>query len=140
MGAFKVAGRAFSSKVHDPEALIAEIVNLANIGRKEGLLALEKATISEPFLQDGIRMLVDGTSQEVVKAVMAKDMQQSCCRDAVDAGTAATTTAKILARVVHARLSAKVIWSLPRDVAHLKWLRTCLRRWRTTSHVVFVRE
>ena len=80
LGAFKVAGRAFSSKVHDPEALIAEIVNLANIGRKEGLLALEKATISEPFLQDGIRMLVDGTSQEVVKAVMAKDMQQTIDR------------------------------------------------------------
>jgi len=80
LGAFKVAGRAFSNKVHDPEALIAEIVNLANIGRKEGLLALEKATISEDFLKDGIRMLVDGTSQEVVKAVMAKDMQQTIDR------------------------------------------------------------
>ena len=41
LGAFKVAGRAFSSKSHDPENLIAEIVNLANIGRKEGLLALQ---------------------------------------------------------------------------------------------------
>jgi len=80
LGAFKVAGRAFSSKAHDPEALIADIVNLANIGRKEGLLALEKAEISEPFLQDGIRMLVDGTNQEVVKAVMSKDMQQTIDR------------------------------------------------------------
>ena len=80
LGAFKVAGRAFSSKAHDPENLIAEIVNLANIGRKEGLLALEKAEIIEPFLQDGIRMLVDGTNQEVVKAVMSKDMQQTIDR------------------------------------------------------------
>ncbi len=80
LGAFKVAGRAFSSKSHEPEGLIAEIVNLATVGRKEGLLALEKATISEPFLQDGIRMLVDGTNQEVVKAVMAKDMQQTMDR------------------------------------------------------------
>src|SRR5210317_1687766 len=77
LGAFKVAGRAFSSKAHDPEQLIQEIVNLANIGRKEGLLSLEKAEISEPFLQEGIRMLVDGTNQEVVKSVMNRDMQQT---------------------------------------------------------------
>ena len=80
LGAFKVAGRAFSNKSHDPESLIAEIVNLANIGRKEGLLALEKAAISESFLKDGIQMLVDGSNQEVVKAVMAKDMQQTMDR------------------------------------------------------------
>ena len=80
LGAFKVAGRAFSNKSHDPESLIAEIVNLANIGRKEGLLAIEKATISESFLKDGIQMLVDGSNQEVVKAVMAKDMQQTMDR------------------------------------------------------------
>ena len=80
LGAFKVEGRAFSNKSHDPESLIAEIVNLANIGRKEGLLALEKATISESFLKDGIQMLVDGSNQEVVKAVMAKDMQQTMDR------------------------------------------------------------
>lgn len=80
LGAFKVAGRAFSSKAHDPEALILEIVNLANIGRKEGLLALEKADVSEPFLKEGIKMLVDGTNQEVVKTVMSKDMQQTIDR------------------------------------------------------------
>jgi chemotaxis protein MotA len=80
LGAFKVAGRAFSSKAHDPEQLIQEIVNLANIGRKEGLLSLEKAEISEPFLQEGIRMLVDGTNQEVVKSVMNRDMQQTIDR------------------------------------------------------------
>lgn len=80
LGAFKVAGRAFSSKAHDPEKLIEEIVNLANIGRKEGLLALEKAEVSEPFLEEGIKMLVDGSSQEVVKAVMSKDMMQTIDR------------------------------------------------------------
>lgn len=77
LGAFKVAGRAFSHKAQDPEKLIEEIVNLANIGRKEGLLALEKAEVTEDFLKEGIRMLVDGSSQEVVQAVMSKDMQQT---------------------------------------------------------------
>ncbi len=80
LGAFKVAGRAFSHKATDPEKLIAEIVQLANIGRKEGLLALEKAEVSENFLKEGIRMLIDGNSQEVVEAVMNKDMAQTIDR------------------------------------------------------------
>jgi chemotaxis protein MotA len=80
LGAFKVAGRAFSHKTQEPEKLIAEIVQLANIGRKEGLLALEKAEVTETFLKEGIRMLIDGNSQEVVEAVMNKDMQQTIDR------------------------------------------------------------
>ncbi|MEE4202196.1 MAG: flagellar motor protein PomA [Halieaceae bacterium] len=80
LGAFKVAGRAFSHKTQDPEKLIAEIVQLANIGRKEGLLALEKAEVTENFLKEGIRMLIDGNSQEVVEAVMNKDMSQTIDR------------------------------------------------------------
>lgn len=80
LGAFKVAGRAFSAKAQDPEKLIAEIVQLANIGRKEGLLALEKAQVTEAFLKEGIRMLIDGNSQEVVEAVMNKDMNQTIDR------------------------------------------------------------
>lgn len=80
LGAFRVAGRAFANKPHDPEKLIKEIVDLANIGRKEGLLALEKADVSEPFLKEGIRMLIDGNSQEVVQTVMHKDMQQTLDR------------------------------------------------------------
>lgn len=80
LGAFKVAGRAFSHKAQDPEKLITEIVQLANIGRKEGLLALEKAEVTENFLKEGIRMLIDGNSQEVVEAVMNKDMAQTIDR------------------------------------------------------------
>lgn len=80
LGAFKVAGRAFSSKAHDPEKLISEVASLANIARKEGLLSLEKAEISEDFLKEGIRMLIDGNSQEVVSSVLEKDMQQTIDR------------------------------------------------------------
>jgi chemotaxis protein MotA len=80
LGAFKVAGRAFSSKEADPEKLIEDIVSLANVARKEGLLALEKTEISEPFLKEGVRMLIDGSSQEVVQNVLHKDMMQTIDR------------------------------------------------------------
>jgi chemotaxis protein MotA len=76
-GAFKVALRAFSNKTTNPEELIERIVELANIARKEGMLALESQEIDNEFLGEGIRMLIDGNSREVVSTVLSKDMQQT---------------------------------------------------------------
>jgi len=76
-GAFKVALRAFSNKTTDPEELIERIVELANIARKEGMLALESQEVDNEFLNEGIRMLIDGNSREVVSTVLSKDMQQT---------------------------------------------------------------
>jgi chemotaxis protein MotA len=79
-GAFKVAVRAFIFKVEEPDELIAQIVNLANVARKEGMLALEEQEISNPFLNQGIQMLIDGNDREVIKTVMSKDLQQTIDR------------------------------------------------------------
>lgn len=76
-GAFKVAGTAFINKSADPEALIEKIVELANIARKEGMLALENQDIDNAFLDEGVKMLIDGNSREVVSTVLTKDMQQT---------------------------------------------------------------
>ena len=74
-GAFKVALKAFMYKIDDPEQLIEKIVELANIARKEGMLALENSEIENEFLDEGIKMLIDGNSREVVDAVLQKDMK-----------------------------------------------------------------
>ena len=74
-GAFKVALKAFMYKIDDPEELIEKIVELANIARKEGMLALENSEIENEFLDEGIKMLIDGNSREVVDAVLQKDMK-----------------------------------------------------------------
>tara|TARA_R110002110_G_scaffold268122_1_gene483960 strand:+ start:219 stop:983 length:765 start_codon:yes stop_codon:yes gene_type:complete len=79
-GAFKVAARAFMFKLDEPEELITKVVELATIARKEGMLALENAEISNEFLRDGVRMLIDGNNREVVSAVMSKDLQQTIDR------------------------------------------------------------
>lgn len=79
-GAFKVAARAFVFKLDSPEALIEKIVSLSNIARKEGMLALENEEIENDFLNDGIQMLIDGNNQEVIQAVMSKDLQQTVDR------------------------------------------------------------
>ncbi|MFT4767474.1 MAG: chemotaxis protein MotA [Glaciecola sp.] len=76
-GAFKVALTAFVNKTVDPEALIVKIVELANIARKEGMLALENQEVDNHFLDEGVKMLIDGNSREVVNTVLSKDMQQT---------------------------------------------------------------
>lgn len=80
LGAFKVAVRAFIFKLEKPEELIAQIVKLSDLARKEGMLALENETIENEFLDDGIKMLIDGNDREVVSTVMNKDLQQTVDR------------------------------------------------------------
>lgn len=80
LGAFKVAMRAFICKLSSPEELIEKIVELANIARKEGMLALENAEIEDEFLNEGIKMLIDGTNADVVETVLKKDLQQTIDR------------------------------------------------------------
>ena len=74
LGSFKVALGAFLHKSTAPTALIEEAVALANVARREGLLALEGKEISHPFLQTGIGLCIDGHPPEVVQKVLSKDI------------------------------------------------------------------
>ncbi|MFT6285428.1 MAG: chemotaxis protein MotA [Alcanivorax sp.] len=76
-GAFKVAARAFTAKVDDSEELILTIVRIANTARKEGILALENEEINNDFLNEGIKMLIDGNTRTVIQTVMNKELQQT---------------------------------------------------------------
>ena len=75
LSSLKVVAQAFANQKNDPQLLIDEIVNLATVSRKDGLLALEKITISEPFLEEGVQMLIDGSGGDVVKQSMSKNMR-----------------------------------------------------------------
>ncbi|RRJ83609.1 flagellar motor protein PomA [Aestuariirhabdus litorea] len=79
-GAFRVAGKSFKFKSSDLNSLIDEIVELADIARKGGLLALEEKEPSHPFLKQGIQLLVDGHDPAVVKAMLTKDMRLAVSR------------------------------------------------------------
>ncbi|MEH6566129.1 MAG: flagellar motor protein PomA [Halopseudomonas sp.] len=73
IGAIKVAGRAFRFKLPDVEDSITELVELATVARKQGLLALEDKEITSEFLKKGIQLLIDGHPQETVKAILDKE-------------------------------------------------------------------
>ena len=76
LSSFKSMGLAM--KVHniDPAEGIRNIINLSNVARKEGLLALEEAAnnIEDDFLKKGIMLIVDGTDPELVRNIMDTEL------------------------------------------------------------------
>lgn len=70
-----VLGKVFQDKKLDLESIIKKIIDLANIARREGLLALEEAVseIQDEFLQKGVMLIVDGTDPELVKNILETD-------------------------------------------------------------------
>lgn len=82
LSAGKVAAKSFVVKNPDPSDLIAEVVTLADEARKGGLLSLEGKEVSNDFLKRGIQLLVDGHDPDVVKALLAKDRNQTVERHA----------------------------------------------------------
>jgi chemotaxis protein MotA len=85
LGAGGVAGKAFSCKLSKPDELIAEVVELAGLARKGGLLSLEGKEVSDDFLAKGIQLLVDGHDPDVVRAILGKEAKLATDRHDVGA-------------------------------------------------------
>ena len=58
------------------EETIRSIINLSNVARKEGLLALEEAAngIEDEFMKKGVLLIVDGTDPELVRSIMETEL------------------------------------------------------------------
>lgn len=80
IGAFKVAGKAFKTKQEPAEVLIAKILEIAQIAKKEGLLALDDIELENEFLAQGVELLTDGHPPEVIEELLTKDMEQTVDR------------------------------------------------------------
>lgn len=83
IGSMKTATKAFMHKAEKPEDIIAEVVMLAGIARKEGLLALEREEVNNPTLGLGIRMMVDGHEPPVVRKALLTEMNETLNRHSV---------------------------------------------------------
>ena len=72
----KTIKHAFGNVNLDPKTLIEQINELALAARKEGLLALEEMAhnLSDPFLQKGILLIVDGTDPELVRNILETEL------------------------------------------------------------------
>jgi len=70
----KVALNAFFTQASVPREIIAEIVLLANIARKNGLIVLENHEIKDPFLKKAILYCVDGYDADFIKELLNKEI------------------------------------------------------------------
>lgn len=73
---WKVFQKAFFHKEVSINNIIEEIINLANIARKEGLLSLEEhgEQLDDDFLRKGINLIVDGTDPELVRNILETEL------------------------------------------------------------------
>ena len=69
--------KAFLNKEDDLVALIQKMVALADVARREGLLALEGklAEIDHPVIKSGLQMAVDGNDADTIESVMRTEME-----------------------------------------------------------------
>jgi len=72
----KVVKNAFIEKTIEPVEIIQNIIELSNVARREGLLALEEAaeSIDDEFLKKGIILIVDGTDPELVRNILETEV------------------------------------------------------------------
>lgn len=76
ISSFKTAKLAFEVQDLNPGIIIKQIIDLAFIARKEGLLALEEMaqTMDDEFLKKGILLIVDGTDPELVRSILETEL------------------------------------------------------------------
>jgi chemotaxis protein MotA len=69
---------ALFDRKHDGKRDIAQLIDLANLARKQGLLALESKlkTIQDPFLRKGLQLVVDGMEATSVEAILSTLAEQ----------------------------------------------------------------
>lgn len=73
---FKSVKIAFKqNKVNEGET-IAKIIELSNVARKEGLLALEDiaGNLDDEFMKKGILLIVDGTEPDLVRGILETEL------------------------------------------------------------------
>lgn len=66
----------FKKTSMNEEETIRQIIGLADVARKEGLLSVEEAAnnIEERFLKKGILLIVDGTDPELVRNILENEI------------------------------------------------------------------
>lgn len=76
ISSLKAAGAAFKQPVLNEAETIRKIIELSNVARKEGLLALEEAgsNLEDEFMKKGIMLIVDGTEPELVRGILETEL------------------------------------------------------------------
>ncbi|MDH4116624.1 MAG: MotA/TolQ/ExbB proton channel family protein [Acidimicrobiia bacterium] len=72
----KTGVKALTGKPSDSDGVVNIMMKMAEVARREGVLALEEGLkdIEEPFLKQGLQLVVDGMDAENARAIMETTM------------------------------------------------------------------
>ncbi len=75
--ALSSAGMVFGNVSVDMKGIIVKIVELSNISRKQGLLALEGQikSLPDPLMAKGVQLVVDGTEPHKIKEILEVEVE-----------------------------------------------------------------
>jgi chemotaxis protein MotA len=73
----KVVAKTLFDKTPEPASVITNLVDLAEVARRDGILALEGMIeeMRDEFMVRGVQMAVDGTDPEIIQAVMETELE-----------------------------------------------------------------
>src|SRR5574344_2820000 len=82
IGIFGNMARAFKTFNYGEKTLVPNMVALAEKARREGILALEEGLddLDDPFLKEGLRLMVDGNDGTAIRAILENEMAQTEAR------------------------------------------------------------
>lgn len=69
--------KALFPKVQPPKEIIVQLVQFAEVARRDGILALESRMdqVKDPFIKSGLQMAIDGTDASVMEAVLRTEQE-----------------------------------------------------------------
>ena len=78
LGMFKIMAKAFKIPDFGEKNIVINMQALSEKARREGILALEDGLddLEDPFMKMGLRLVVDGTDGNIIRAIMENEMTQ----------------------------------------------------------------
>ncbi|TSA55485.1 MAG: motility protein A, partial [Planctomycetaceae bacterium] len=76
LGVVKVAKNVFFQKQESASQIIEQLLDMARIARREGILALEKKEdeVENEFLLKGVRLMIDGMEPTVLSSILQTEL------------------------------------------------------------------
>jgi len=88
LSVFSVIKRAFTVPAFNEQAIVEKLVAFSEKARREGLLALEDELedLDDEFMMKGLRLVVDGTDQVIIRDMMELELTQMQARHSENIG------------------------------------------------------
>jgi chemotaxis protein MotA len=75
---FGTLGLTFKTPNYNEQGIISKLMAMSEKARREGLLALEEELedLDDEFMKKGLRLVVDGTDAEIIRALLETELSQ----------------------------------------------------------------